>query len=98
MHLSLGILAAVTVAAVSGWSQTGGADCGSGDERTASMAFRLHGLGDNCLGVNGGFSGDAGSFAGLTASAGNYLGLGETLKAGVQYGVRLRKAQIGFAR
>lgn len=98
MNTKLGILAAVTAAAVSGWSQPGVADCGSSGERVASVAFRLHGLGDDCLGVNGGFTGEAGSFAGLSASAGNYLGLGETLKADVQYGVRLRKAQIGFAR
>ena len=60
------------------------------------MEFHIKGLGDNCLGVTGGFSGEAGSFAGLAVSARDQVGLGETIEADVQYGVRLRRVQLGF--
>ena len=73
-------------------------DCRANDPTTVNVDFHLRFLPNSCFLATGGFSQDAGSFAALSAIAGNYLGLDETITLGAQYGVRSRTVQIGFAK
>ena len=52
--------------------------------------------GKNSIQLNGGVSGIAGSFVGLSYSTNNFLGLGETLSLSSQIGTRLDQVQFGF--
>ncbi|MEI9970876.1 MAG: hypothetical protein WDO73_01840 [Ignavibacteriota bacterium] len=52
----------------------------------ANWAFHVSPIPNSCFLASGGFSSDAGSFAGLSMFAGNYLHLDETLSLAAQYG------------
>jgi outer membrane protein insertion porin family len=98
MARTLGVFIALAMSATSALPQSGDVVCVPDDATRAGVEFRLKSLGNNCLGVTGGFSGDAGSFAGLSISTGDQLGLGETIEADAQYGVRLRRVQLGLTK
>ena len=98
MASSFDILIALAASAASVFAQSGGVVCAPEDASRAGMEFHIKALGDNCLGVTGGFSGEAGSYAGLSVSTGDALGLGETIEADAQYGVRLRRVQLGLTK
>jgi outer membrane protein insertion porin family len=70
--------------------------CGTGDIDIIDVLLPFPWLGKNCLRVQGGFSGVAGSFVGLSYSRRNLLHLGEILSVAAEYGVRLHRAQFGF--
>jgi outer membrane protein insertion porin family len=73
-------------------------DCRPGDPTAAYFPFHLNALPNSCFLPTAGFSDDAGSFIGLSAFAGNYLGLDETITLGAQYGVRSRTLQLGLTK
>jgi len=93
---NFGVFIAIAASAASVFAQSGRVVCVPDDATKASMEFHIKGLGDNCLGVTGGFSGESGSFAGLSVATRGQLGLGETIEADAQYGVRLRRVQLGL--
>jgi len=98
MARTFGIFIALAVSATSALPQSADVSCIPGDASRAGIEFHLKGLGNSCLGVAGGFSGDAGSFAELSAASAGQLGLGETIEADAQYGVRLRRVQLGLTK
>src|SRR5260370_35809417 len=53
-------------------------------------------MGNNCVRLTGGYSSLSGSFVGLSYSRRNLFHLGETLSLTSQYGVRVRRVQLGF--
>ncbi len=63
---------------------------------TVDLKLNLKERGKNSIQLNGGVSGIAGSFVGLSYSTNNFLGLGETLSLSSQLGTRLRSVQFGF--
>ena len=63
---------------------------------TVDITLRVKERGKNSIGLNGGFSGIAGSFVGFNYSTNNFLGLGETLSLESQLGTRLRDVSVGF--
>ncbi len=73
-------------------------DCRPADPTAAYFPFHLNPLPNTCFLGTTGFSDDAGSFIGLSAFAGNYLGLDETITLGAQYGVRSRTLQLGLTK
>ena len=80
------------------WPQSGSVDCRASDPTTVNVPFHLRFLPNSCFLASGGYSQDAGSFAAISAVAGNYLGLDETITLGAQYGLRSRTVQVGFAK
>ena len=63
---------------------------------TVDITLKVRERGKNSVGLNGGFSGIAGSFVGFNYSTNNFLGLGETLSLESQLGTRLRDVSLGF--
>ena len=63
---------------------------------TVDITLKVKERGKNSVGLNGGFSGIAGSFVGFNYSTNNFLGLGETLSLESQLGTRLRDVSLGF--
>jgi outer membrane protein insertion porin family len=63
---------------------------------TVDITLKVKERGKNSIQLNGGVSGIAGSFVGLSYSTNNFLGLGETLSLSSQLGTRLTSVQFGF--
>jgi len=63
---------------------------------TVDITLKVKERGKNSIQLNGGVSGIAGSFVGLSYSTNNFLGLGETLSLSSQLGTRQRQVQFGF--
>ena len=65
-------------------------------EGTVDIALKLKEKGKQSIGLQGGVSGLAGSFIGLTYQTNNFLGLGETLTFSAQFGDLQRSFLFGF--
>ena len=65
-------------------------------EGTVDINLKLKEKGKQSIGLQGGVSGLAGSFIGLTYQTNNFLGLGETLTLSAQLGEFQRTIQFGF--
>jgi outer membrane protein insertion porin family len=65
-------------------------------EGTVDINLKLKEKGKQSIGLQGGVSGLAGGFIGLTYQTNNFLGLGETLTFSAQYGEIQRTLQFGF--
>jgi outer membrane protein insertion porin family len=65
-------------------------------EGTVDLNLKVHEKGKQSIGLNGGVSGLAGGFIGLTYQTNNFLGLGETLTFSAQFGSLSRSLQFGF--
>ena len=65
-------------------------------EGTVDLNLKVHEKGKQSIGLQGGVSGLAGSFIGLTYQTNNFLGLGETLTFSAQFGSLQRTVQFGF--
>jgi outer membrane protein insertion porin family len=65
-------------------------------EGTVDLNLKVHEKGKQSIGLNGGVSGLAGGFIGLTYQTNNFLGLGETLTFSAQFGSLQRTFQFGF--
>ncbi len=65
-------------------------------EGTVDLNLKLKEKGKQSIGLQGGVSGLAGSFIGLTYQTNNFLGLGETLTFSAQFGDLQRSFQFGF--
>lgn len=65
-------------------------------EGTVDLNLKVHEKGKQSIGLNGGVSGLAGGFIGLTYQTNNFLGLGETLTFSAQFGSLQRSFQFGF--
>ncbi len=63
---------------------------------TVDLTLRVHEKGKNSIGLQGGVSGLAGAFIGITYSTNNFLGLGETLSVQASLGNRQRDLLFGF--
>jgi outer membrane protein insertion porin family len=63
---------------------------------TVDITLKLKEKGKQSIGLQGGVSGLAGSFIGLTYQTNNFLGLGETLTFSAQFGSLTRSFQFGF--
>jgi outer membrane protein insertion porin family len=63
---------------------------------TVDLTLKVHEKGKNQIGLQGGVSGLAGAFIGLTYSTNNFLGLGETLSVQASLGNRQRDLLFGF--
>src|SRR5438128_6033813 len=63
---------------------------------TVDLNLKVHEKGKQSIGLNGGVSGLAGGFIGLTYQTNNFLGLGETLTFSAQFGSLQRSFQFGF--
>jgi outer membrane protein insertion porin family len=63
---------------------------------TVDITLKVRERGKNSIQLNGGVSGIAGSFVGLSYSTNNFLGLGETLSLSSQLGTRLKQVQFGY--
>ncbi len=63
---------------------------------TVDINLKLHEKGKQSIGLQGGVSGLAGAFIGLTYQTNNFLGLGETLTLSAQFGSYQRTLQFGF--
>jgi outer membrane protein insertion porin family len=63
---------------------------------TVDITLKVKERGKNSIQLNGGVSGIAGSFVGLSYSTHNFLGLGETLSLSSQLGTRQSQVQLGF--
>jgi outer membrane protein insertion porin family len=63
---------------------------------TVDINLKLHEKGKQSIGLQGGVSGLAGGFIGLTYQTNNFLGLGETLTLSAQFGEIQRTLQFGF--
>ena len=63
---------------------------------TVDLTLKVHEKGKNSIGLQGGVSGLAGAFIGLTYSTNNFLGLGETLSVQASLGNRQRDLLFGF--
>lgn len=63
---------------------------------TVDITLKLKEKGKQSIGLNGGVSGLAGSFVGLTYQTNNFLGLGETLTFSAQFGSLTRTFMFGF--
>ena len=63
---------------------------------TVDVNLKLKEKGKQSIGLQGGVSGLAGSFIGLTYQTNNFLGLGETLTFSAQFGDLQRSFQFGF--
>ena len=65
-------------------------------EGTVDILLKLHEKGKQSIGLQGGVSGLAGGFIGLTYQTNNFLGLGETLTLSAQVGQYSRNIMFGF--
>jgi len=65
-------------------------------EGTVDLNVKVKEKGKQSIGLNGGVSGLAGGFIGLTYQTNNFLGLGETLTFSAQFGSLQRSFQFGF--
>jgi outer membrane protein insertion porin family len=65
-------------------------------EGTVDLNLKLKEKGKQSIGLQGGVSGLAGSFIGLTYQTNNFLGLGETLTFSAQFGDLQRSFLFGF--
>jgi outer membrane protein insertion porin family len=65
-------------------------------EGTVDLNVKLKEKGKQSIGLQGGVSGLAGSFIGLTYQTNNFLGLGERLTFSAQFGDLSRSFQFGF--
>ena len=65
-------------------------------EGTVDINLKLKEKGKQSIGLQGGVSGLAGSFVGLTYQTNNFLGLGETLTFSAQFGDLTRSFMFGF--
>jgi len=65
-------------------------------EGTVDLNLKVHEKGKQSIGLQGGVSGLAGGFIGLTYQTNNFLGLGETLTFSAQFGILQRSLQFGF--
>jgi outer membrane protein insertion porin family len=65
-------------------------------EGTVDITLKLKEKGKQSIGLQGGVSGLAGSFIGLTYQTNNFLGLGETLTFSAQFGNLSRSFLFGF--
>jgi len=65
-------------------------------EGTVDITLKLKEKGKQSIGLQGGVSGLAGGFIGLTYQTNNFLGLGETLTLSAQFGEYQRVLQFGF--
>src|SRR5712664_2321569 len=65
-------------------------------EGTVDLNLKVHEKGKQSIGLQGGVSGLAGGFIGLTYQTNNFLGLGETLTFSAQFGSYQRSFQFGF--
>jgi outer membrane protein insertion porin family len=65
-------------------------------EGTVDINLKLKEKGKQSIGLQGGVSGLAGSFIGLTYQTNNFLGLGETLTFSAQFGNLSRSFMFGF--
>jgi outer membrane protein insertion porin family len=65
-------------------------------EGTVDINLKLKEKGKQSIGLQGGVSGLAGSFIGLTYQTNNFLGLGETLTFSAQFGDLSRNFMFGF--
>jgi outer membrane protein insertion porin family len=65
-------------------------------EGTVDLNLKLKEKGKQSIGLQGGVSGLAGSFIGLTYQTNNFLGLGETLTFSAQFGDLQRSFMFGF--
>jgi outer membrane protein insertion porin family len=65
-------------------------------EGTVDLNLKVHEKGKQSIGLQGGVSGLAGGFIGLTYQTNNFLGLGETLTFSAQFGSLQRIFQFGF--
>jgi len=65
-------------------------------EGTVDLNLKLKEKGKQSIGLNGGVSGLAGGFIGLTYQTNNFLGLGETLTFSAQFGSLQRSFLFGF--
>ena len=65
-------------------------------EGTVDINLKLKEKGKQSIGLQGGVSGLAGSFIGLTYQTNNFLGLGETLTFSAQFGDLTRSFLFGF--
>jgi outer membrane protein insertion porin family len=65
-------------------------------EGTVDLALKLKEKGKQSIGLQGGVSGLAGTFIGLTYQTNNFLGLGETLTLSAQFGDIQRTLMFGF--
>jgi len=63
---------------------------------TVDLNLKLKEKGKQSIGLQGGVSGLAGSFIGLTYQTNNFLGLGETLTLSAQFGDLTRSFSFGF--
>jgi outer membrane protein insertion porin family len=63
---------------------------------TVDITLKLKEKGKQSIGLQGGVSGLAGGFIGLTYQTNNFLGLGETLTLSAQFGEYQRILQFGF--
>jgi outer membrane protein insertion porin family len=63
---------------------------------TVDITLKLREKGKQSIGLQGGVSGLAGSFIGLTYQTNNFLGLGETLTFSAQFGDLTRSFMFGF--
>jgi outer membrane protein insertion porin family len=63
---------------------------------TVDISLKLREKGKQSIGLQGGVSGLAGSFIGLTYQTNNFLGLGETLTFSAQFGDLQRSFLFGF--
>jgi outer membrane protein insertion porin family len=63
---------------------------------TVDITLKLKEKGKQSIGLQGGVSGLAGSFLGLTYQTNNFLGLGETLTFSAQFGDLTRSFMFGF--
>jgi len=65
-------------------------------EGTVDLNLKVHEKGKQSIGLQGGVSGLAGGFIGLTYQTNNFLGLGETLTFSAQFGSYQRSFMFGF--
>jgi outer membrane protein insertion porin family len=66
------------------------------DAGTVDLLVKLREKGKNSIGLNGGISGQSGSFLGVQYETNNFLGLGETLSVNGNLGDLSRRVSIGF--
>src|SRR5208282_648351 len=64
---------------------------------TVDINLKLKEKGKQSIGLQGGVSGLAGGFIGLTYQTNNFLGLGETLTLSAQVGQYQRSVMLGFS-
>jgi outer membrane protein insertion porin family len=66
------------------------------DQGTVDLLLKLREKGKNSIGLNGGVSGQSGSFIGLNYETNNFLGFGETLSVNANIGDLSRVLSFGF--